>query len=266
MRAKGHLWPDRNTDSESGALKPLLVEHVSKSFGGVQVLSNIDIRIETGERRVLLGPNGAGKTTLFNVISGLLAPSIGSISLFGKDVTRLPPYRRAAMGMGRTFQITNLFVNLTIEENLLLALKPVDTSKRFFLMPLRSDGTLRSRAEKLLHQSRLHDRRHVTVRNLSYGEQRQVEVMMALAQNPKLLLLDEFTSGLSAAEIVTMTSVLKGLPREITLILIEHDMDVAFDLGEFFTVLHMGTVFAEGTLEQIKSNKKVQEIYLGELQ
>jgi branched-chain amino acid transport system ATP-binding protein len=247
-------------------LGPLLIEHVSKHFGGLQVLGNINLKVEAGERRVLLGPNGAGKTTLFNVISGLLAPSAGSIFLFGKDVTSLPPHKRAAMGMGRTFQITNLFLNLTIEENLLLSLKAVDAGSRFFLRPLRSDKLLRSRAESLLDQSGLRERRNISVRNLSYGEQRQVEVMMALAQNPMLLLLDEFTSGLSAAEIITVTSVLKALPREITLLLIEHDMDVAFELGESFTVLHMGTVFAEGSSEEIKRNKKVQEIYLGELQ
>jgi branched-chain amino acid transport system ATP-binding protein len=247
-------------------LGPLLIEHVSKHFGGLQVLGDINLAVGTGERRVLLGPNGAGKTTLFNVISGLLAPSAGNIFLFGKDVTNLPPHKRAAMGMGRTFQITNLFLNLTIEENLLLSLKAVDAGSRFFLRPLRSDKRLRSRAESLLDQSGLRERRNVSVRNLSYGEQRQVEVMMALAQNPTLLLLDEFTSGLSAAEIITVTSVLKALPREITLLLIEHDMDVAFELGESFTVLHTGTVFAEGSSEEIKSNKKVQEIYLGELQ
>jgi branched-chain amino acid transport system ATP-binding protein len=247
-------------------LGPLVTEHVSKYFGGLQVLSDISLNVEAGERRVLLGPNGAGKTTLFNVISGLLAPSTGNIFLFGKDATSLPPHKRAAMGMGRTFQITNLFLNLTIEENLLLSLKAVDAGNRFFLRPLRSDKHLRSRAESLLDQSGMWERRNVSVRNLSYGEQRQVEVMMALAQNPTLLLLDEFTSGLSAAEIITVTSVLKALPREITLLLIEHDMDVAFDLGEFFTVLHAGRVLAEGSLEEIKSNSKVQEIYLGEQQ
>ncbi len=246
-------------------MRPLVVEHVSKYFGGLQVLSDISLEVRAGERRVLLGPNGAGKTTLFNLISGLLAPSSGAISLFGKDVTGLSSHKRAAMGMGRTFQITNLFLNLTIEENLLLSLKAVDTGNRFFLMPLRSDKRLRSRAETLLEQSGLQERQHITVRNLSYGEQRQVEVMMALAQNPTLLLLDEFTSGLSAAEIITVTRVLGALPRDITLLLIEHDMDVAFELGEFFTVLHMGTMFAEGSREEIKANKKVQEIYLGEL-
>jgi branched-chain amino acid transport system ATP-binding protein len=166
--------------------------------------------------------------------------------------------------MGRTFQITNLFQNLTIEENLLLSLRAVDTKRQFFLTPLSSRKHLRSGVENLLRQSGLWERRKVSVRNLSYGEQRQVEIVMALAQSPKLLLLDEFTSGLSASEIVTVTGILKSLPRGITLLLIEHDMDVAFELGESFTVLHMGEVFAEGSSDQIKSNGKVQEIYLGE--
>jgi branched-chain amino acid transport system ATP-binding protein len=215
---------------------------------------------------VLIGPNGAGKTTFFNIISGLIPPSGGKIFIFGKDVTKTPPHQRSALGLGRTFQISNLFPNLTVEENLLLSLKAVDTKNQFFLTPLSSRKHLRSRAESLLRQSDLWERRNVSVRNLSYGEQRQIEVFMALAQGPKLLLLDEFTSGLSAAEIITVTSVLKSLSRDITLLLIEHDMDVAFELGEFFTVLHMGEVFAEGSSDQIRKNNKVQEIYLGEQQ
>jgi len=244
-------------------LRPLTIEHVSKNFGGLQALTNVDLHIEPGERRVVIGPNGAGKTTLFNIICGLIPPSSGKVFIFGKDVTKLPPHKRASLGIGRTFQITNLFSNLTVEENLLLSLKAVDTYNQFPLTPLLSYKHLCSRAEGLLNQSGLWEKRNVSVRNLSYGEQRQVEVIMALAQNPKLLLLDEFSSGLSSGEIITITSALKSLSRDITLLLIEHDMDVAFDVGEFFTVLHMGKVFAEGSLDQIKSNNKVQEIYLG---
>jgi branched-chain amino acid transport system ATP-binding protein len=212
---------------------------------------------------VVIGPNGAGKTTLFNIISGLIPPSSGRVFIFGKDATRLPPHRRASLGVGRTFQITNLFSNLTVYENLLLSLKPVDSKKRFPLMALHSYRHLSSRAKSLLDQSGLWERRNVFVRNLSYGEQRRVEIIMALAQNPKLLLLDEFTSGLSSAEIITVVSVLKSLSRDITLLLIEHDMDVAFEVGEFFTVLNVGKVFAEGSSDHIKKSAKVQEIYLG---
>ena len=247
-------------------LGPLIIEQVSKNFEGLQALTHIDLHIEPGERRVVIGPNGAGKTTLFNIISGLIPPSSGRVFIFGKDVTKWPPHKRASLGLGRTFQITNLFSNLTVHENLLLSLKAVDTNRQFPLTPLASYKHLCSRAEDLLNQSGLWEKRNVTVRNLSYGEQRLVEVVMALAQNPKLLLLDEFTSGLSSTEIVTVISVLKSLSREITLLLIEHDMDVAFEVGEFFTVLHMGKVFAEGPSDQIESNNKVQEIYLGECQ
>lgn len=247
-------------------LKPLIIEQVSKNFEGLQALIDIDLDIESGERRVVIGPNGAGKTTLFNIISGLIPPSSGRIFMFGKDVTKWPPHKRASLGLGRTFQITNLFSNLTVHENLLLSLKAVDTNRQLPLTPLVSYKHLCTRAEDLLNQSGLWEKRNVTVRNLSYGEQRLVEVVMALAQNPKLLLLDEFTSGLSSTEIVTVISVLKALSREITLLLIEHDMDVAFEVGELFTVLHMGKVFAEGSLDQIKSNNKVQEIYLGKRQ
>ncbi len=254
------------TDKEIIALGPLTIEHVFKNFGGVQALTNVDLRLEPGERRVVIGPNGAGKTTLFNVISGLISPSSGKIFIFGRDVTKLPPHKRASLGLGRTFQITNLFSNLTVKENLLLSLKAVDADHRFPLAPLLSYKHLCSRAESLIDQSGLWEKRNILVRNLSYGEQRQVEVIMALAQNPKLLLLDEFTSGLSSGEIVTVISVLKSLPKDITLLLIEHDMDVAFEVGEFFTVLHMGKVFAEGSVDQIKGSDKVQKIYLGALQ
>jgi len=168
------------------------------------------------------------------------------------------------MGMRRTFQITNLFSHLSIKENLLLSLKAVDTANFFSLKPLRGDKRLSSSAEILVKQCELWEKRDVMVRELAYGEQRQVEILMALAQKPTLLLLDEFSSGLSAAEIVTVSALLKTLPKDITVIMIEHDMDVAFELGQVFSVLYMGSVFAEGNAKEIKGNHNVQEIYLGE--
>jgi len=247
-------------------LEPLVIENVSKTFGGLQALTRVDLRIESGERRVVIGPNGAGKTTLFNIISGLIPPSRGKVLIFGQDATSMPPHRRTGLGLGRTFQITNLFSNMTLFDNLLLSLKALDRTRRFTLRPLSSFKHLHLQAEALLGQSGLLERRHILVRNRSYGEQRQLEVTMALAQSPRLLLLDEFTSGLAPAEISNVTSVLKSLSREITLLLIEHDMDVAFDVGESFTVLHMGRVFAEGSSEEIKGNDRVQQIYLGSKQ
>jgi branched-chain amino acid transport system ATP-binding protein len=245
-------------------LKPLRIEGVQKNFGGLWAVDNINLDIELGERRALIGPNGAGKTTLFNIISGMFPPSSGKVYVFDSDVTGLPPHKRVALGLARTFQITNLFSKLTVMENLLLSLKSVDRTRQTFLKPLPSYGHLCARAESLMDQSGMREKRDVTVRTLSYGEQRRVEVLMALAQNPKLLLLDEFSSGLSLEETTSVTSMLKSLPRDITLLLIEHDMDVAFELAERFTVLHLGKVFAEGDRDEIKSNPQVQEIYLGE--
>lgn len=247
-------------------MKPLVVEKVSKNFGGLQALDDVRLSVEPGERRALIGPNGAGKTTLFHIISGLLRPSSGRILIFDKDVAKMPSHKRVTLGLGRTFQLTNLFLHLTVEENLLLSLKSVDTTRHIFLKPLTSYRHLFSQAERLLKESELWDRRNVTVHNLSYGEQRQLEVVMALAQNPKILLLDEPTSGLSAGEVITMTSMLKALPRDITLLLIEHDMDVAFELVEQVTVLHLGKVLADGPREEVRKNVQVQEIYLGEPQ
>jgi len=173
-------------------LKALRIEKIDKNFGGLAAVVNINIDIEVGERRALIGPNGAGKTTLFNIIGGMIGPSAGKVYIFETDVTGLPPHRRVALGLGRTYQITNLFSKLTVIENLLLSLKSVDRTKQTFLKPLTSYGHLCARAESLMGQAAMWEKRDVTASTLSYGEQRRLEVLMALAQEPKLLLLDEF--------------------------------------------------------------------------
>jgi branched-chain amino acid transport system ATP-binding protein len=243
-------------------LKALRLEKVSKNFGGFQALSDVYLDVELGERRALIGPNGAGKTTLFNIINGILNPSSGRVFIFEKDVTRLPPHKRAILGLGRTFQITNLFLNLTVVENLLLSLNRLDDSKAF-LKPLLSYRSLVSKAESLLDQFKLRDRKNVRVSVLSYGEQRQIEILMAVAQGAKILLLDEPTSGLTPEEGITLSLALEAMPGDITLLVIEHDMGIAFRLGERITVLHWGKVLAEGTGEEIKRNTQIQQIYLG---
>jgi branched-chain amino acid transport system ATP-binding protein len=245
-------------------LKPLRVENVCRNFGGLWAVDGVNLEIGLGERRALIGPNGAGKTTLFNIISGMIGPSTGKVYVFGTDVTPLPPHKRVALGLGRTYQITNLFLKLTVIENLLLSLKSVDKTKRTFLKPLTSHKHLCAHAESLMGQAGMWEKRNITVSTLSYGEQRRLEVLMALAQEPKLLLLDEFSSGLSHEETISLISMLKALPKDITLLLIEHDMDVAFELATRFTVLHLGKVFAEGDQKEIRSNPRVQEIYFGE--
>jgi branched-chain amino acid transport system ATP-binding protein len=236
---------------------------VSKAFGGLRAVDAVELSVAPGERRALIGPNGAGKTTLFNLISGELPPSGGRILLFGRDVTRLSPERRAALGLARTYQITTLFPNLTALENLLLAVQGLERTKFMLLRPATAYPDLYARARAGLDAVGLQDKEGEVVKNLSHGEQRQMEVAMALASRPRLLLLDEPTAGLSPAESLMMTAMLKRLDSGITLLIIEHDMDVAFALTDRVTVLHNGRVVADGSREEVKASPLVKEIYLG---
>jgi len=244
-------------------LKALDVQALSKNFGGLWAIRDISLEIEEGERRAIIGPNGAGKTTLFHLISGFLFPSSGHLSLFGREVTNLQAYQRAALGMARTFQVTNLFQKLTLFENILLGVQAIKRARFCFYRRAVSFREIIYETESLLKEWNLWEKKDVLLKNLSYGEQRQIEVIMALATKPRLLLLDEPTAGLSPAETALVTSIIKGLPREITTVLIEHDMDVAFAIAEKITVLHFGSILAEGSLAEIKGNPKVTEIYLG---
>jgi branched-chain amino acid transport system ATP-binding protein len=241
----------------------LSVSDLSKTFGGLKAVDGVKLSVAPGERRALIGPNGAGKTTLFNLISGELPPSRGRITLFGRDVTNLPPHRRAALGLARTYQITNLFPKLTVLMNLLLAVQALERTKLSLLRPLTSYPHLYTRARASLDSVGLADKEGETVKNLSHGEQRQMEIAMALACRPRLLLLDEPTAGLSPAESRLMTLLLTRLDAEITLLVIEHDMDVAFALTDRVSVLHNGVVVADGSRDEVKASPLVREIYLG---
>jgi branched-chain amino acid transport system ATP-binding protein len=219
--------------------------------------------VRPGERRALIGPNGAGKTTLFNLIAGTIPLSTGSIHLFGRDVTGIAPHRRAALGLARTFQINNLFPALTVLENCLLAVQGLTRTKFSMLRPLEGYPALAERARATLGLVGLHDRVDATVRNLSHGEQRQLEIALALAGQPRVLLLDEPTAGLSAAESQHMARLLRALDPAITVLMIEHDMDIALEMAERVTVLHYGRVIADGRRDDVKANPLVREIYLG---
>ena len=245
------------------AVPALSLMDLSKAFGGLRAVKGVALSVALGERRALIGPNGAGKTTLFDLISGELAPSEGRISLFGRDVTSLPSHRRAALGLARTFQITNLFSRLTVLENLLMAVQALERTKLMLLRPVAAYPHLFARARAILESVGLADKEGDTVKNLSHGEQRQMEIAMALAGRPRLLLLDEPTAGLSLAETRLMTGLLKRLDTGITLLIIEHDMDVAFALTDRVTALHNGSVIADGHRDEVKSNPLVREIYLG---
>jgi branched-chain amino acid transport system ATP-binding protein len=241
----------------------LELKGLSKSFGGLHAVQDVSLKIFPGDRKAIIGPNGAGKTTLFNVITGVLPASSGEVRLFGRDITRWASHRRTALGMARTFQITNLFPKLTVLENVLLAVKGLRRSKFVMWRPLASYRDVHEKARRLLESAGYWERRDVEVRNLSHGERRQVEVILGLASDPKILLLDEPAAGLSSGESQEMTGFLKRLDPELAILLIEHDMDVVFDFAEHISVLHFGQVVEEGVTESIRGSRKVQEIYLG---
>jgi len=248
------------TSSEPLALQ---LEAVCKSFGGLRAVDRVELAVRPGERRALIGPNGAGKTTLFNLIAGALPVSSGTITLFGTDVTGKAQHRRAALGLARTFQITNLFPALTVRQNALLAAQALTRAKFSMLRPLERFVDLQTRAGEALAAVGLADRAGATVRHLSHGEQRQLEIALALAGRPKLLLLDEPAAGLSQAEAHLMTDLLHRLDPAITLLIIEHDMDIALQVAQQVTVLHYGRVIADGPRETVKMDPTVREIYLG---
>jgi len=241
----------------------LTVDRLTHDFGGLRALDGVTLTVRVGERRVILGPNGAGKTTLFNLITGLLSPVAGAISLFGEDVTALSPYQRARRGLGRTFQITTLFPRLTVMESVLLAVQGADGARFSLLRPRSAYRHLWQRAEHALAEWGLADRRDMLTRELSYGEQRQVELLLAMAGQPRALLLDEPTAGLSGAETTAVVAMIERFSRDVTVLLIEHDMDVALALAEQITVLHQGRVLADGTRDAIRADPRVAEIYLG---
>ena len=251
------------TRDQKGSGPCLVVENLSKDFGGLRAVDGVNLTIEPGERRVLMGPNGAGKTTFFNMISGVYPASSGKISFFGKDITQLPSYRRAELGMARTYQITNLFPKLTVAENILMACQALELTKFVMFRPVYSYRRLTDRCDELLKEFDLWEKRDTLIKNLSHGVQRQIEVALALAERPRLLLLDEPAAGLSSAETHGLTLLLKRLDPSITILLIEHDMDVAFEFAETITVLYQGKFLIEGPKELIRNNPTVQEIYLG---
>jgi len=241
----------------------LTLDGVSKHFGGLRAVDGVALAVRPGERRALIGPNGAGKTTLFNLISGALPVSSGRITLFGRDVTSAPAHHRAAQGLARTFQITNLFPDLTVLDNTQLAVQ-AHTAHRFsMLRPVRTFADLQGRARAILDSVGLASVAGAMVRNLSHGEQRQLEIALALAGRPRVLLLDEPTAGLSPAESRLMAGLLARLDPAITVLMIEHDMDIALELSPHVTVLHYGSVIADGSRDEVRADPQVREIYLG---
>jgi branched-chain amino acid transport system ATP-binding protein len=243
--------------------EPILrLRGVGRRFGGVVAVSGVDLDVRPGERRAILGPNGAGKTTLFNLISGEFPPTAGTVELFGQDVTALPARKRARLGLSRTFQTSRLFGGLTVDDNLYLAVLGVHDG-HFRLVRTGEDSEMRERGRAMAAAVGLSEKLDMLVSELSHGEQRQLEVGMARAADPQLMMLDEPAAGLSRAERVKLTELLLSLDPAITLILIEHDMDVALRVAEWVTMMHDGRVIVEGTPAEIRANQVVHDLYLG---
>jgi branched-chain amino acid transport system ATP-binding protein len=242
----------------------LVVNGLCKSFGGLRVTCDVNLVVEPGERRLIIGPNGAGKTTLFNLITGELTPDSGSIRLFDREITRVPSRRRPHLGMARTYQIITLFARDTILHNVTLALLGLSTLRWNPLVAIHRRQHLMHEARDVLKRVGLD---HIADRPLSetsYGERRRVEIAMALAQQPKVLLLDEPFAGLSIDERRDVRHLINDIPRDVTIVMIEHNMDVALDFAERITLLHFGEVIVEGTRSEVVQNPRTREVYLGE--
>ena len=242
----------------------LQVQRLAKAFGGLRVARDLHLEVATGERRLIIGPNGAGKTTLFNLITGELRPDAGSVFLLGRDITRVPARQRPHLGLARTYQIITLFPRDTLLHNVTLALLGLSPLRWNPMLPLAGQGALRARAEQALARVGLGHLARRPLAETSYGERRRVEIAMALAQSPKVLLLDEPFAGLSIEERREVQKLLANIPRDVTIVMIEHDMDVALEFAERITLLHFGEVIVEGTRGEVVNDKRTREVYLGE--
>ena len=245
------------------AVAAVQVDQLAKIFGGLRAVDDVSLTVVAGERRMLIGPNGAGKTTLFHCIAGTLQPSYGQVQLFGRDISRLPEHHRTALGMGRTFQISNVCVDLSVRENLLLGMLGTDRRKWTMNRPTDALSDLNERIVAELERVGLAAKPEETVKFLSYGERRQLELALSLSSNPKVLLLDEPCAGLSPSERQRFSQLVANLPRHITLIMIEHDIDIALALADSVTVLHRGKIIFDGTPSDVRSDAEVREVYFG---
>lgn len=244
-------------------MEAIRVERLSKSFGGVIATNEVSFRVDAGGRLVIIGPNGAGKSTLFNLLNGQLMPDAGNVFFFGQDVTRLPLHRRAHMGMARSFQLTSLFPELSVLENMMLALHGLRSSRFNPWRATLSYWNLLDKAEELLSLLDLWSKKDDQVHMISYGEQRKLEIALCLASSPRLLLLDEPSAGLTSDERLAVMEIIRKLPPDIAVIIVDHDMDLVFGLANRIIVLHYGQIIAEGTPEEIQADPRVKEVYMG---
>jgi branched-chain amino acid transport system ATP-binding protein len=244
---------------------PLLrVEKLVRRFGGILATDHVTLDVARGELHAIIGPNGAGKTTLISQLTGHLAPDSGSVSLAGRDITHLAAYRRSALGLARSFQITSLLLDFTAADNVALAAQAHDGHSFRFFADARKEQGLRDAAQAALQRVGLAGRAHVPVSKLSHGEQRELELAVALATKPQLLLLDEPMAGLGVTESARMVKLLQELRKEVTIVLVEHDMEAVFALADRISVLVYGRVIASGAPSEIRQNEEVKRAYLGD--
>jgi branched-chain amino acid transport system ATP-binding protein len=239
------------------------VTHLGKRYGGVQAVDDISLELAPGERMGVIGPNGAGKTTLFKMIAGDVPPTVGNIDLFGREVTKLDTSKRARLGVGRTFQVSNLFRDMTVLDNVRVAARGGSGQARVFWRTQGLSDDVTVRAIEMLESVDLLGRRDDTVADLSHGEQRQLEIAMALVTEPRILLLDEPAAGLSGAERTTLRDLIEALPRTLPILLIEHDMTLALGLTDRVMCMENGRHVVTGTPDEVREHPTVKEIYLG---
>ncbi len=240
-------------------------EHLTRAFSGFRAVNDVSIEIPAGGVRTIIGPNGAGKTTFFNLLSGLLAPSSGRIFFGGRDITTLEPYRRARLGIARSFQITNIFAKLTVHENVRLAVQAVHDGAANFFFPSRKMSGVDAATERILNDVGLTEHRAVRAEYLSHGDQRRLEIGLVLARDPHVLLLDEPLAGMSPTETQATVELIVRIAPGRTILLVEHDIDVVMAISQTITVLQTGQILAVGTPAEIRANEAVQRAYLGDL-
>ncbi len=241
----------------------LRVENLSHTYGRLAVLRGVCFNIKPKEKVGLIGPNGAGKTTMFNLLTGLLRPASGKIYFLNKDVTAMPAHNRASLGMARSFQVNTLFSNLSLLDNVRLAIQGTQSNYFRMFRPMNSYADILEQAKALLETMHLWEKRDASINTLSHGEQRQLEILLALASRPKLLLMDEPSAGITSSETANLVNVIRRWVADTTVLFCAHDMELVFSLADRVIVVHAGQVIAEGTPEQIQANSDVKEIYLG---
>jgi branched-chain amino acid transport system ATP-binding protein len=241
----------------------LRIENLTKNFGGVKVLDDVSFCVQPGERLLIIGPNGAGKTTLFNLIGGQLRPTSGKLFFSGQDITNKPAHERAQIGIVRSFQLLTLLPNLTVLDNTLLTFHGCSLSRFNLFRNWLSYKQIMYKTEKALILANLWDKRNEPVKLLSYGDQRRMEVVLSMALEPKLLLLDEPTNGLTSVESAEIVKLIHELGKEVTVLVVAHDIDFVFEVAERINVLYYGKLLVSGCPDEIRNNVKVKEIYMG---